>query len=475
MADSLRFYNTLTRRKEAFEPLEPGKVRMYNCGPTVYMYATIGNFRSFIFADILRRYLEYKGLTVTQVMNITDVGHLTEDSETGEDKLEKTAREQKVDPWKIAEHYTKAFFEDIDHLGIQRATHYPKATDHVTEMIHIIETLIERGHAYVSNNCVYYAISSYPKYGEISGNPLDELMPGARLEVNPDKRDPRDFALWVTDPKHLMRWESPWGVGYPYWHVECSAMAMKYLGESIDIHTGGEDNIFPHHECERAQSEGATGKPFVKYWLHARFLLVDGRKMSKSLGNFYTLRDLVEKGYDPVAIRYELLDTHYRQPLNFTLDGVTAAAESIRRLRDFQRNLEFVVSAGAAGADDTGAHEVVERAAREFENAMDDDLNTSAGCAAIFNMARDINKLKVGAAGATAALAQLRRFDRVLNILGETKSATLDEEVERLIQERQDARKRRDFKRADEVRDLLKQKGIVLEDTPQGVRWKRGS
>lgn len=466
----MKVYNTLTRRKEDFQPLEAGRVRMYNCGPTVYMYIHVGNLRAFIFADLLRRYLEYKGYEVTQVMNITDVGHLTEDAETGEDKLEKSAREEKKDPWQIAEFYTRAFFEDIDRVGIRRATFYPKATEHVPEMIALIEKLIARGHAYVSNRCVYYDVTSFPEYGRLSGNPLESLLPGARLEVNPDKHDPRDFALWITDPKHIMRWESPWGVGYPYWHVECSAMAMKYLGESIDIHTGGEDNIFPHHECERAQSEGATGKPFVKYWMHTRFLLVDGRKMSKSLGNFYTLRDLLARGCDPRAIRYLLLSTHYRQPLNFTLAGVEGAREALRRLEDFR--LRMREAARGDATDSPAVEAAIAQGIARFEASMDDDLNVSPALAAVFDTIAEINRMAVGPGGAAKALAFLARLDTVLNVLP-AEEAMPDAEVERLIAERQAARQARNFKRADEIRARLREMGIALEDTPQGVRWKR--
>ncbi len=347
----MKVFNTYTRRKEEFEPIEPGKVRMYNCGPTVYNFAHIGNARAFVFADVLRRTLEYFGCPVTQIMNITDVGHMTSDADAGEDKMAKAAREQKKDPWQIAEFYTKAFLEDIRTLNIQPAFKYPRATEHIPEMIALIERLIGNGHAYVVNGNVYYDISTFPRYGRLSGNTIEQLEAGARIEVNPEKRHPADFALWKQDPKHIMQWDSPWGRGFPGWHIECSAMSVKYLGEQFDIHTGAEDNIFPHHESEIAQSEGATGKvPWVKYWMHARFLLVNGQKMSKSLGNFFTLRDLLEKGCDPMAVRYVLMSTHYRQPLNFTLESVEAAKDSIRRLKDFRIRLK---EAGAK-ADSAG-------------------------------------------------------------------------------------------------------------------------
>ena len=466
----MKVFNTITHRKEEFVPVEPGKVRMYNCGPTVYNYATIGNFRAYVFADVLRRALEYFGHEVTQVVNITDVGHMTSDADAGEDKMAKAAREQKKDPWQIAGFFMNAFFEDVQALNIHKAHHYPRATEHIAEMIAIVEKLIEKGHAYEVNGNVYYDVTTFPDYGRLSGNTLDQLNAGARIEVNPEKRNPQDFALWKQDPKHIMQWDSPWGRGFPGWHIECSAMSSKYLGDQFDIHTGGEDNIFPHHESEIAQSEGASGKkPWVKYWMHTRFLLVNGQKMSKSLGNFFTLRDLVEKGCDPMAVRYVLMSTHYRQPLNFTLESVEAAKEGIRRLRDFRTRLaEQNASAGNAAL---GA--VLDEGKRRFDEALGDDLNTSAALAALFDMVREVNKLELSRADAQKALDLLARFDSVMGVLGEAKAESIDAEVESLIQQRLDARTRRDFKAADAIRDQLKAKGIILEDGAGGTRWKR--
>lgn len=467
----LTLYNTLTKRMEEFVPLEPGRVRMYNCGPTVYMYAHIGNFRSFMLADLLRRYLEYKGFAVDQIMNITDVGHLTSDADEGEDKLEKAARAEKKDPWQIAEFYTRAFFEDIDALRIRRAKAYPRATDHVADMIETVKALIDRGHAYVVNGCVYYDVTTFPGYGKLSGNTLEKLSAGARVEVNPDKRNPHDFALWITDPKHLMKWNSPWGIGYPGWHLECSTMSQKHLGETLDIHTGGEDNIFPHHECEIAQSEGATGKPFVRYWLHVRHLFVDGRKMSKSLGNFYTLRDLLATGLDPTAIRYTLLSSHYRQPLNFTFDAVEASAGAVRRLREFVANME----AAKGGSENQAFAKLVTQTEANFEAAMDDDLNIALALSHVFDFVRDVNRLEASAADGAKAAALIRKLDTVLGVLPAAKEQTLDAEIESLIAEREAARKARDFRRADAIRAALAARGIILKDTPCGVRWERKS
>jgi len=466
----MKVFNTYTRRKEEFEPIEPGKVRMYNCGPTVYNFATIGNFRSYIFADVLRRTLEYFGYKVKQIVNITDVGHMTSDADEGEDKMAKAAREQQKDPWQIAESYMNAFFSDIATLNIEKAQEYPRATHHIPEMIAMIERLIAKGHAYVVNGNVYYDISTFPSYGRLSGNTLEQLEAGARIEINTEKRHPADFALWKQDPKHIMQWDSPWGRGFPGWHIECSAMSGKYLGEQFDIHTGGEDNIFPHHESEIAQSEGATGKtPWVKYWMHARFLLVNGQKMSKSLGNFFTLRDLLEKGCDPMAVRYVLMSTHYRQPLNFTLESVEAAKVSIRRLKDYRLRLKDA----NAKKDNAELGEVLEKGRNGFDAALADDLNTSAALAALFDMVRDVNKLELSRADADQAAALLARFDQVMGVLGEEKEESPDAEIESLIRARDEARARRDFKTSDDIRNQLKAKGIILEDSAGKTRWKR--
>jgi cysteinyl-tRNA synthetase len=404
----LRFYNTLTRRKEAFKPLRKGLVHIYNCGPTVYMYAHIGNFRTFVFDDLLRRYLEYRGFRVKQLMNITDVGHMTFDDAAdggGEDKIEQAAKREHKDPYEIARFYENAFIEDAKRMNLLEPHARPRATDYIKDMIRLIERLIKRGYAYEAGGNIFFDVKKFEDYGKLSGNPLEKLKTGARLDAHPLKKDPRDFALWLRNPKHIMQWESPWGKGYPGWHIECSVMSMKHLGETVDIHTGGEDNIFPHHECEIAQSEAATGKPFVKYWLHVRHLMVDGEKMSKSKGNFHILRDLIKKGYDTRAIRYVLLSAHYRTRLNFTENGVKEAEETIKRLEEFMQMLR-------EGKDSKKTEKTVARVKKEFEHAMDDDLNISKALASIFDFMREVNK----AGGGKEAYKAMLSFDSVLGL-----------------------------------------------------------
>ena len=393
---SLKLYNTMSNKLEDFVPQEAGKVKMYSCGPTVYDFAHIGNFRSFLCSDLLRRYMEYKGWDVHHVMNITDVGHLLDDADEGEDKLETQAKKEKKDPWQIAEFYTKAFFDAADTLRMQRAHEHPKATDFIKQMIAIIENLIKKEVAYEVNGNVYYSIEKFSGYGKLSGNTLDNLDAGARVEVNHEKRHPMDFALWKHDPKHIMKWPSPWSEGFPGWHIECSAMSMNYLGQTLDLHTGGEDNIFPHHECEIAQSEAHTGKPFSKYWFHTRYLLVEGEKMSKSKGNFYTPNDLIEKGYSADSIRYSLISSHYRQNMNFTLGGLDAAATALERIQNFSQSLKEIASPAPQSLNDSHSEQsdaisphvsdILKKAKEEFDTSLDDDLNISGGLAALFDM-----------------------------------------------------------------------------------------
>ena len=462
---AMKFFNTLGRLKQEFAPVEPGLVRMYNCGPTVYALAHIGNFRAFIFADILRRYFKYKGFKVIQAMNITDVGHMTTDADEGEDKMAKAARREKKDPWEIARFYENAFFEDLDALGIERVEHYPRATEHIPEMISLVEKLIENGHAYEVNGNVYFDIDSFPAYGNLSNNPLDKLQAGARIACNLEKKNPLDFALWKHDPNHIMKWDSPWGEGYPGWHLECSAMSMKYLGETYDIHTGGEDAVFPHHESEIAQSEGATGKKFVNYWLHVRFLLVEGKKMAKSEGNFYTVRDLLEKGYRGRTIRYALASTHYHQPLNFTFDVLEASKNAIERLTTFRRLMSEITGS----EDDPEVDKVIADTGAAFEREMDDDINIAGALAAIFDLVREVNSRKPSVKQAKTAITLLEKFDTVLGVLPTTETE-IPQEILDLAKEREEARRNKDFKRADEIRNQTADMGYRIEDTPGGYR-----
>ena len=449
---------------------------MYNCGLTVYDYAHIGNLRAFMFADILRRYLEYKGFKVRQVMNFTDVGHMFEDVDVGEDKVEVAAKRERKDPWSIAEFYIKVFLEDSKKMNFEEPMVRPKATDHIQEMIELTQKLIKKDYAYVVNGSVYFDVAKFKDYGKLSGNTIKKLKLGAggRVKFNPDKRNQFDFALWINDPKHVMNWKSPWcEKGYPGWHIECSVMAMKYLGETIDIHTGGVDNLFPHHENEIAQSEAATGKKFVDYWLHNEHLLVEGGKMAKSLGNFYTLRDLVAKGYDPKAVRYLLMSTHYRQQLNFTFEGLEAAKNALDRLVNFVHRL--------MDADGSGCGEkigmLMNDVQRRFEEAMDDDLNISVALAALFDFVREVNKLLddnvLSKEEAEEVYELMMGLDKVLGVIGEIKGKErLPKEAEELILKREEARKAMNWEVADKIREQLRSMGIIIEDTPQGVKWR---
>ena len=464
---SIRFFNTLTRQKEPFKPIEAGKVGMYTCGPTVYDYAHIGNFRAFLFEDLLKRWLEYRGYKVTHVMNLTDV----------DDKTIRGSQKQQIPLRQYTEHYANAFFEDINALNVKAATHYPKATDHIPEMVTLIKTLIQKGYAYKSQDgSIYYAISKFKNYGKLSHINVQELQAGARVKTDEyTKEEAQDFALWKawTPEDGDVFWETELGKGRPGWHIECSAMSMRYLGETFDIHCGGIDNMFPHHENEIAQSEAATGKKFVNYWLHNEHLQVEGRKMAKKLGNFYTLRDLLGKGYDPIAIRYLLLSTHYRQQFNFTFEGLDAAKNAIERLRNFMRRLPDADGKGSEGKIDSALHAVQ----TGFGCAMDDDLNISVALGALFDFVRDVNALLdagvVSVKEADAVYAVMQGFDAVLGVIGEVeREESLPKEAEALIQKREEARKAKDWAAADALRMRLREMGVVVEDTPQGVRWR---
>lgn len=463
---ALRFYNTLTRATEEFVPLEDEHVRMYTCGPTVYNYAHIGNFRAYVFEDILRRYLKFRGYRLTQVMNLTDV----------DDKTIRAAREQGMSLRDYTKQYKDAFFDDIQTLNIERAEFYPAATDHIPDMVALIQRLCERGFAYQSEDgSVYFSIERFKKYGQLAHLDMSGLKAGARVSHDEyEKENVADFALWKAwdEQDGDVWWDSPWGRGRPGWHIECSAMSMRYLGETFDIHTGGVDNIFPHHEDEIAQSEAATGKPFVKYWLHCAHLIVDGRKMSKSLGNFYTLRDVLARGYTGREVRYLLAATHYRQWLNFTFEGLNAARSALQRLDEFRERL----AARAAESPETRWPDFVCRARDRFVEAMDDDLNVSGALAALFDLVRDANRAMdeqvLSPAEASAALALLDDWDRVLGVMSASE-AEAPAEVTELARLREEARKARNWAEADRLREQLNARGWVVQDTLQGPKLRR--
>lgn len=461
----MKLYNTLTRKKEDFVPLEDNKVRMYSCGPTVYNFAHIGNLRTYVFMDVLRRVLKHEGYSLKHVMNITDVGHLVSDADEGEDKMLKTAKEQKKSPWEIAEYYTEIFFQDITALNIEKPEIVSKATEHIGDMLKFVEGLVEKGYAYETSDGIYFDIGEFKDYGKLSRLDLDEQLAGARVEVNEEKRHPADFALWKKAPKeHIMQWPSPWGMGYPGWHIECSAMGRKYLGDVFDIHTGGVDHIPVHHENEIAQSEALIGKPAVNFWLHGEFMMVNNGKMSKSLGNTYTIADLKAKGFNPLAFRYFCLNAHYRNKLNFTWEGMQAAQVSFDRLTEGA----LVHKAGTAEIEP----EVVEGFRTEFEEAISDDLNIPKALGIAWNVVRYGKKSR-------QLFDLLVEMDSIMGLnIAEAEEKKepvqeLDSEVEELINQRQQARKEKNWKLADEIRDQLKGMGIILEDTPQGVKWKR--
>ena len=464
----IRVYNTMTRTKEDFVPLTPDEVRMYVCGVTVYDFSHIGHARSAMAFDVIRRYLVFKGYRVTFVKNYTDV----------DDRIIKRANDAGMTAREFAERFVAAEREDMASLGVLPPDIDPKATEHVPEMIDLIGRLVAGGHAYPVDGDVYFAINSFPPYGRLSGKNLDDLLAGARVEVDERKRDPRDFALWKGAKPGEPSWESPWGPGRPGWHIECSAMAIKYLGASFDLHGGGEDLIFPHHECEIAQAEACTGKTFARYWVHNGMVNMGREKMSKSLGNTYTIPDVVEKGFRPSAVRTLLLSAHYRKQLNFTWESLAAHEESLRRLSDFLARLDTIAEPGAHA--DIAAR--VEEARKAFAAAMLDDLNTAGALGAIFELVRSLNSAidagSVGAADVPGIQEAFDQFDRVLGIISLRRSEDAQppvavEEIERLIGDRQAARHRRDFAAADRIRTDLAARGVLLEDSAGGTRWKR--
>ena len=464
----LRFHNTLSGKLENFEPLEEGKVKFYMCGPTVWDFAHIGNFRSFTFADILQRYLKFKGFEVTYVMNLTDV----------DDRIINESAKKGITIEEMTAPFIVAFNEDMAALGNQTPDVQPRATEHIEEMIEIIQKLLKNGRAYESDGSIYFRITEFPDYGKLSKINFEGNIEGGSERIDTDKyekEDARDFALWkLVDENETPGWDAPFGRGRPGWHIECSAMSMKYLGETFDIHAGGVDLQFPHHENEIAQSEGSTGKLFSKYWLHGEFLKIDNDTMSKSLGNAYTFRDMSKRGFSPLAIRYLLISVPYRRQLNFTFEGLKGAETTVARLQQFRR---LVKEAQVESNSDQNIQALVEKSLEDFETALDDDLNTSQALASIHNLVRDVNKiLSIGGISQEdqkEILRAIKTFDSVLGIFGQENEEILDEEIEKLIEERREARNNRDFAKSDEIRDLLVEKGIILEDTKEGVRWKR--
>jgi len=463
----LMLYDTLRRRTVEFEPLEPGRVQIYTCGPTVHDFAHIGNLRTFLFEDLLRRVLKRRGYDVTQVMNLTDV----------DDKIIRKAGEAGVSITEYTDPYRQAFFEDLATLRIDPAEEYPAATDHIEAMVGLIERLRENGHTYTSEDgSIYFRISTFPDYGKLSRVDLSGMRDGARVDSDEyDKESPKDFALWKAAKPDEESWDTRLGRGRPGWHIECSAMSMAYLGESFDIHTGGVDNVFPHHENEIAQSQAATGKPFVRYWIHAEHLIVDGQKMAKSLGNFHTLRDLLDREYRPRVIRYLLLSVHYRSQLNFTFAGLDQASAALERLADFANRMQRL-PAGEAPND--GLARRTRKAEAEFDSALDDDLNSSRALAAVFEWVRDVNRALDAGKATTADRDQLEAFlasfDSIYDVLAlDAGEAEISADIEALIAAREAARQAGDYARADAIREELAGRGVVVEDTAQGARWKK--
>lgn len=456
----IKLYNTLTHKKEEFVPRDKNRIKIYSCGPTVYSYAHIGNFRAYIFMDNLRRMLKYNGYKFNHVMNITDVGHLTSDADTGEDKMEKAARKEGKNPYEIAEHYTKAFMEDITKLNIWKPEIITKATDNIKEMMEMVQEIIDNGYGYETSKGIYFDVSKLDKYPVLSNNDVSGEEHGARIDVDPEKRNPYDFAIWIKAPEnHLMKWDSPWGKSYPGWHIECSAMGRKFLGENFDIHTGGVDHIPVHHENEIAQCKGAFGHNPANYWMHCEFLLVDGGKMSKSLGNVYRLSELKEKGAEPLAYKLFCYSSHYRNKLNFTFDGVLASQKALNRLREgYLKHLS---------GEEKLEKDILENYETRFHEAINDDLNMPVAMGIVWELIRNEKKSK--------DIANLLiKFDEVLglDLINSSKyqSETIDipEEMQELINKRAEAKANKNWEEADRIRDIIKQKGYIIKDAKDG-------
>lgn len=453
------FYNTLTKTKEKFQPLDGKEVKIYSCGPTVYKDATIGNMRTNLFQDILRRVLKYNGYTLKHAMNITDVGHLVSDGDEGEDKMLKSAREEHKTPMEIAKHYTELFFKDLEDLNIETPEIVCKATDHIQDMLSYVEKLVENGYAYETSTAIYFDISKLDQYPILSPVNIEEQKAGARVDIDQEKRNPYDFALWIKAPKeHLMKWDSPWGLSYPGWHIECSAMGQKYLGEQFDIHTGGIDLIPTHHENEIAQSKGKCGKIPAKFWMHGEYLLINGGKMSKSLGNVYLIKDIKEKGYNPLVYRLFSFSSHYRNKLNFTWEAIEAASKSLERLKNsYQTHLE-----GKEDIED----KTIEELETKFHEAINDDLNMPLAMSIVWETAKQETK--------SPKIAKLlAKFDTVLGLKITEKEVKLQEEIPteilELVEQRKQAREDKDWAKSDELRDQIQSKGYTVKDTKDGM------
>ncbi len=464
---SIRLYNTLTRKKEELIPLEPGKIKMYVCGPTVYNHIHIGNARAFIVFDVVRRYLEYRGYEVTYIQNFTDV----------DDKMIRKAEEVGKTVLDIAREFIASYEEDTEALGVKRADVHPRVTNHIPDIIEFIQKLIDKGVAYELDGDVYFETEKFKDYGKLSHQNIEELKAGARVDINENKKNPLDFALWKKAKPGEISWDSPWGKGRPGWHIECSAMSMKYLGESFDIHAGGTDLTFPHHENEIAQTESLTEKPMARYWLHNGFLNIDNEKMSKSLGNFLLAKDLI-RNYHPQLLRFFMLTAHYRHPINFSAELLEQAENGRGRIKNAITNLKHRQQSALDGEMDPEQQQKIEQARRQFIEEMDDDFNTADAITVIFELVKDANHyLRQPKVNKQTLQAYLDMIDELTGVLGlrfdDVGEEILDEEVERLIEERSRARREKNYARADEIRYLLQEKGIILEDTPQGVRWRR--
>ena len=459
----LKLFNTLSREKEVFKPIDEKEVRIYTCGPTVYYFAHVGNLRSYLFMDNLRRVLKYNGYKIKHVMNITDVGHLVSDGDEGEDKMIKSAKEMKKSPLEIAEYYTKLFFEDLEKLNIEIPEIICKATDHIPEMIEYVKKLIDNGYAYETSTAIYFDVSKLDKYGVLSGINLDEQKAGARVKVDSEKRNPYDFALWIKAPEnHIMKWESPWGLSYPGWHIECSAMGQKYLGETFDIHTGGIDLIPTHHENEIAQSKGACGKNPARFWMHGEYLLIDGGKMSKSLGNVYLIKDIENRGYDPLVYRLFTYSSSYRFKINFTWDGIEANSKALSKLRNgYQKHLE---------GNDEVSDDIIQKYENDFHKAINDDLNMPLAMSVVWEVIKNPNKSKKIA-------DLLLKFDTVLGLKidKEEDKEKIPEEIINLAEKREVARNEKNWSESDRIRDEILSKGYIIKDTKNNYEIiKRG-